>query len=66
MLLVGKLFVDLLGKHTHHNDKYDGIEEQDGKDGSQECTKEHISIANEAAGGKKVKYLYALLKCMQH
>ena len=33
------------------------------KDGSQEHTKEHISIANEAAGGKKVKYLYAFLKC---
>jgi len=41
-------------QHHHHNDKYDSIEDQNGKDWAQEGTKEHASITNEAAGGRKI------------
>ena len=57
MIRSGILLADLLCEHTHHYDKYDGVEEQDGKDRSQEGTKEHASIANEATGGKEANYV---------
>ena len=57
MICSGILLADLLCEHTHHNDKYDGVEDQDGKNGSQEGTKEHASIANEATGGKEANYV---------
>ena len=41
----------MLDEYSYHYDKYDRVEEYDGKDGSQEGTKEHTSVANEAAGG---------------
>ena len=53
MILVGKLFVDLLGKYANTYNKYDGIEEKDGKDGSQEGTKEDTGCTNEAAEENK-------------
>ena len=49
MILAGKLFVDLLGKYAHTYNKYDGIEEKDGKDGSQEGTKEDTRCTDETA-----------------
>ena len=57
MIFSGILLADLLGKHCYRDNKYDGIEEQDGKDRSQEGTKEHTNVADEAAGGKKVNYV---------
>ena len=42
-------------QYHHHSNKDDNVEEEDGKDGSQEGTKEHTSVANEAAGGYKLK-----------
>jgi len=38
-------------QHHYHDDEYDSIEEQNGKDGAQEGTKEYASVTNEAAGG---------------
>ena len=47
----------MLDEDADHHDKYDRIEEEDGKDGSQEGTKEHTRVANEAAGGYKLKVI---------
>ena len=49
MILVGKFFVDLLSKYAHTYNKYDGIEEEDGKNWPQEGTKEDSGCTNEAA-----------------
>ena len=48
-------------EYSYHHDKDDRIEEEDGKDGSQEGTKEHTSVANEAAGGYKLKVIIDVL-----
>ena len=41
----------MLDEYTYHHNKDDNVKEQDGKDGSQEGTKEYTSVANETAGG---------------
>ena len=41
-------------QHHYHNDEDDSIEEQNGKDGAQEGTKEYASVTNEAAGGRRI------------
>jgi len=46
----------VLDDHPDHQNKNDNIEEQDGKDGTQEGTKENCSIRDEAAGGKVCQF----------
>ena len=43
----------MLDEYTYHYDKDNNVKEQDGKDRAQVGTKQHTSVANEAAGGKK-------------
>ena len=38
--------------NSNHQDKDDNIEDQDGKDGSKEGTKEYCRVGDEAAAGK--------------
>ena len=55
-------------QYHHHSNKDDNVEEEDGKDGSQESSKEHTSVANEAAEGYKLKVsgmMYLLLNNFQ-
>ena len=47
------LLSGMLDEYTYHYDKDDNVKEQDGKDRAQVGTKQHTSVANEAAGGKK-------------
>ena len=37
-------------KYCNHNDKYHRIEEQDGKDGTEEGPEEYPDVSNETAG----------------
>ena len=55
-------------QYHHHSNKDDNVEEEDGEDGSQESSKEHTSVANEAAEGYKLKVsgmMYLLLNNFQ-
>ena len=61
MILVGKFFVDLLSKYAHTYNKYDGIEEEDGKNWPQEGTKEDSGCTNEATEGNKLNYVSCTL-----
>ena len=45
----------VLNKYSNHHDKDDNVEEQDGKDGAEEGTKEHCRIKDKTAGGKNEK-----------
>ena len=38
-------------EHRDHNEEDDTVEENDGKDGTQETAKEHSKFTNETAGG---------------
>jgi len=42
----------VVDEHPNCQNKHHSIEEEDGKDGTQEGTKEYCSITDEAAGGK--------------
>ena len=46
--------MDLLSKYAHHYNKYDCIEEEDGKNWPQESTKEDTGCSKEAAEGNKI------------
>ena len=48
--------MDLLGKHTHHNDNMMVLKRRMGKNGPRKALKNTLaSIANEATGGKTVR-----------
>ena len=48
------LVLVVLDEHMYHLCEYCSIEEQDGKNGSQEGTEKNTRLTNEAAGKKKV------------
>ena len=48
-----KCFLSVLDEDAGHHDEYDNIEDQDGKDGTQEGNKEYCSIRDKTTRGRK-------------
>ena len=45
----------VLNKYPNHHDKDDNVKKQDGKDGTQESTKEYSRIKDKTAGEGKMR-----------
>jgi len=57
LVFTGKFLSEtFLDKYTYDCEKHDCIEEQDGKDGPQEGTKEYTRLTYEAAGKRVGSY----------
>ena len=56
----------MLNENCDHQDKDDNIENQDGKDGSEEGTKEYCRVTDEAAAGRTQVMSVITLYCSMH